>query len=125
MSFYNKGIPNAVATTQATSGVGVAVGNTADNGSETTLSVDTLGMLNKQEQLYETGGSEKLCNDTKSTIKRYLRKVYRQVKFTSHRGKEFEKPDFVPRNVKDGNNEYCESQTVQMCNWILKQLGTL
>ena len=68
-----------------------------------------------QNELYERGESEKRHPDTVRCVKSYLKKVYRQVKFFSDSQENFQQPNFVQKDM--------ETQTVQICNWILKQLG--
>ena len=50
--------------------------------------------------------------DTMQCIQKYLRRIYRQVKFFSNTKQEFKQPYFVSEEGK-------KKQTVVLCNWIL------
>lgn len=80
--------------------------------------VDTITRMTQQDDLYNNGPSERECADTKESIQRYLRRIFRQVKFPTDNGKAFKEPNFVG----DKDNE---SQTIQICNWILKHIGKI
>ena len=79
-------------------------------------SQDTLDQLSKQEDVYESGNKEKLCKDGERTMQRYLRQLFRMVKFLSDSDKEFKQPNFV-------SNRTQKKQTVTICEWLLEKIG--
>ena len=81
---------------------------------------DTLmDRLEQQEKWYKLGMLEDYCGDTEKCIQRYFKTIYRQVKFFSETKEEIKKPNFVIAEHNPRN----ESQTVQICNWILVNIG--
>lgn len=84
--------------------------------------LSTMEELAIQEELYASDEKEPIDIDTWNTMKRYLKRVYRQVKFFSDPKKMFDEPNFVQPMIRDGSGE-TEIQSVSVCNWILKQLG--
>ena len=71
--------------------------------------------LAKQAKFYRSSEEEESCSDTVQCIQRYLRRIYRQVKFFSDTRDNFKEPDFVsPQGRK--------KQTVVLCEWILENL---
>ena len=62
---------------------------------------------------------------TKNTIQRYLKKVYRQIKFLSDNRAMFAEPDFVQMKRRGFDGIMRESQTVQICDWILENIGMI
>ena len=73
--------------------------------------------LTEQEKLYRNGSQEDFCFDTEKCIQRYLKKIFRQVKFFSDLKEDFKCPNFVCDNKEE------EQQTVQICNWLLSHMG--
>ena len=70
----------------------------------------------KQSKLYKNQEiEEEVCADTVQCVQRYLRRIYRQVKFFSDTKEDYKEPCFVS---KDGRKK----QTVVLCEWILENI---
>lgn len=69
----------------------------------------------KQSKLYKNQEIEEVCADTVQCVQRYLRRIYRQVKFFSDTKEDYKEPCFVS---KDGRKK----QTVVLCEWILENI---
>ena len=86
--------------------------------------------LSKKIALMDKMYADKKCimdydDEQARTMKRYLRKVYRQVKFPSDDKLEFDEPNFVQSVEYDNNgNKIFESQTVEIVDYLLSELGT-
>lgn len=88
-----------------------------------TTTSETLDKLWEQEELYNSSEQEEEDEDTKSTLKRYIRKVFRQVKFFSESDAEFKTPDFVVTRKRDSQTgEMVDSQIVQICDYFIKNI---
>ena len=72
--------------------------------------------MNNQEGYYRSHEQESLNKDTLKTIQGYLKIIYRQAKFLSDTGNEYNEPKFVT------SNGY-RSQSVQICEYLWKKLG--
>lgn len=85
---------------------------------------ETFVKLDEQRMYYmDSEGCEPFCRDTLNTMQRYLRTLFRQVKFLSDSKSQFNEPDFVSRgriNSVTGNRE--NQQTVQICTYLLDNL---
>ena len=93
----------------------IAKGGNNDDISVITESA-TVNMLNLQADLFESDEKEELKMDTLKTIQTYMKKIYRQAKFLSDSGINFEKPNFVVQNGP-------KSQSVEICEYLWKSLG--
>ena len=84
--------------------------------SETSES-EILTSLAQQDDYYNCAEKEIHSEDTEKTIQKYLKKIYRNVKFLSESGKEFKEPSFVshPHGKK--------VQAVDICEYLWKCLG--
>ena len=89
------------------------------------LSQGTLEQLTTQRMLYDDDQKEYLSTDIKETIKRYLKTVYRNVKFLSDSPATFHEPDFIRHGKKDGDGEVVNIQSVSICNFLLEQMGKM
>ena len=70
----------------------------------------------KQSRLYKNQEvEEEICADTVQCVQRYLRRIYRQVKFFSDTKEDYKEPCFVS---KEGRKK----QTVVLCEWILENI---
>lgn len=81
-----------------------------------------------EQKLYymDSEGCEPFCKDTLNTMQRYLRTLFRQVKFLSDSKSQFNEPDFVSKgrlNSTTGNRQV--QQTVQICTFLLDNLCKL
>ena len=72
--------------------------------------------MNNQEGYYRSHEQESLNKDTLKTIQGYLKTIFRQAKFLSDTGNEYNEPKFVT------SNGY-RSQSVQICEYLWKKLG--
>ena len=91
--------------------------------SSTLTDTDVVQKLEIQSSTYQYSNPGKMCNDTKTTIARYVRELYTKMKFTSKRGKEFNEPDFVKSKQRGLDGVMHECQTVFICNYLLEKLG--
>ena len=82
------------------------------------LSQGTLEQLTTQRILYDDDQKEYLSTDIKETIKRYLKTVYRNVKFLSDSPATFHEPDFIRHGKEDGDEEVVNIQSVSICNFL-------
>lgn len=87
------------------------------------VSAETLEKEEVQRDLYETLEVEMPNVDTVSTMKRYLKEVYRDVKFFSDTDKDYDEPNFVTPSKTDDNGNEVKSQTVQIVEFLLQKLG--
>ena len=71
--------------------------------------------LARQAKAYRDNKMEEFSKDTMQCIQKYLRRIYRQVKFFSDTKQEFKQPCFVSEEGK-------KKQTVVLCNWILDNI---
>ena len=71
--------------------------------------------LARQAKAYRDNNMEEYQKDTMQCIQKYLRRIYRQVKFFSNTKQEFKQPCFVSEEGK-------KKQTVVLCNWILDNI---
>ena len=76
----------------------------------------TVNLINLQSEYYEGDEKEDLKMDTLKTIQTYLKKIFRQAKFLSDIGNNFNKPNFVTQNGT-------KSQSVEICEYLWKSLG--
>lgn len=76
----------------------------------------TVNLLTLQADYYESHEKEDLKMDTLKTIQTYLKKNFRQAKFLSDTGNNFNKPNFVVHNG-------IQSQSVEIFNYLWKSLG--
>ena len=86
-----------------------------DDSEDLDTSSETVLKLAKQSQLYKHTATEDVCDDTVQCIQRYLRRIYRQVKFFSDSKEEYKEPCFV-------SEEGRKKQTVTLCEWILENI---
>ena len=87
---------------------------------------ETLDKLWEQEEWYNSSEQEEESDDIKATLKRYIRKVFRQVKFFTESDSEFKTPDFVvPRKRDSETGEMVDSQIVQICDYFVKNICKL
>ncbi len=88
---------------------------------------ETMVKLDEQTMYYmDSEGAEPFCKDTLNTMQRYLRRLFRQIKFLSDSKSQFNEPDFVSRgriNSTTGNRDV--QQTVQICTFLLENLCKL
>ena len=75
-----------------------------------------VNMLNLQAEYFDSDEKEELKMDTLKTIQTYMKKIFRQAKFLSDSGINFEKPNFVVQNG-------LKSQSVEICEYLWKSLG--
>ncbi len=87
------------------------------------VSAETLEKEVLQRELYESHEVEAPNADTVSTMKRYLRRVYKDVKFFADTDKDYDEPNFVTPSTTDDNGNEVKSQTVQIVNYLLENLG--
>ena len=85
----------------------------------------TLEDSERQREIYASSVKEETDGETKNTIQRYLKKVYRQIKFLSDNRAMFAEPDFVQMKRRGFDGIMRESQTVQICDWILENIGMI
>ena len=71
--------------------------------------------LARQAKAYRDNKMEEFTKDTMQCIQKYLRRIYRQVKFFSDTKLDFKQPCFVSEEGK-------KKQTVVLCNWILDNI---
>lgn len=76
----------------------------------------TVNLLTQQTEYYESDDKEELKMDTLKTIQTYVKKIFRQAKFLSDTGSNFNKPNFVIQND-------VKSQSVEICEYLWKSLG--
>ena len=76
----------------------------------------TVNLINLQSEYYEGDEKEDLKMDTLKTIQTYLKKIFREAKFLSDIGNNFNKPNFVTQNGT-------KSQSVEICEYLWKSLG--
>ena len=76
----------------------------------------TMNLINLQAEYYESNEQEPLKMDTLKTIQTYLKKIFRQAKFLSDSGNNFNNPNFVPQSG-------IKSQSVEICEYLWKSLG--
>ena len=76
--------------------------------------------LQQQQKLYDIGPMEDYCSDTEKCLQRYFKTIYRQVKFFTDCGEDIKFPNFV---IAENSNEAEIKQTVQICNWLLANVG--
>ena len=101
----------------------------SSEGSQSSISNSVSGipmdLLELQEELYgrEMGEDDELEKDVIDSIKRALKKIFRDVKFPSTSGTSFEKPNFVHPYYTDEDNNRHEIQAVTICEIILKRLS--
>ena len=76
----------------------------------------TVNLLTIQAEYYDSDEKETLKMDTLKTIQTYLKKIFRQAKFLSDTGTNFNKPNFVLQNG-------VKSQSVEICEYLWKSLG--
>ena len=93
--------------------------------SEASRSIKTLEDSERQREIYASSVKEEMDTGTKNTIQRYLKKVYRQIKFLSDNRAAFTEPDFVQMKRRGFDGIMRESQTVQICDWILENIGMI
>ena len=87
------------------------------------VSAETLEKEVLQREMYESLEVEAPNADTVSTMKRYLRTVYKDVKFFADIDKDYDEPNFVTPSKTDENGNEVKSQTVQIVNYLLENLG--
>lgn len=94
--------------------------SSASSGDASTRLMDN---LEYQESLYGKPMNDTPEKDVVESIKRAIKKIFRDVKFPSNSGTSFEKPNFVhPYYIdKDGNQH--DIQAVTICEIILKRLS--
>ena len=97
-------------------GTVVAGGEMNDDNISVITESATVNLLTQQADYYESDEKEELKMDTLKTIQTYLKKIFRQAKFLSDRGSNFNKPNFVIQNGE-------KSQTVEICEYLWKSLG--
>ena len=90
--------------------------NDSDSFSQTT-ETEVLTEFETQKALYDGVEKETYKKDTEKTIQRYMKKVFRQVKFLTDSGKEFKEPNFV------AHVHGIKSQAVQICEYLWSSLG--
>lgn len=78
----------------------------------------TVNLINMQAEYYSNEEKEPLKMDTLKTIQTYLKKIFRQAKFLSDTGDNFNKPNFVTQNG-------IKSQSVEICEYLWKSLGKI
>ena len=94
---------------------------TLDNANDlvsTTTESEAIVTLGNQSDLYSDPHKEKVKPDTVKTLQRYIKKIFRQVKFLTDTGREYNEPDFVNTTVE-------KSQSAEICEYLWKSLGKL
>ena len=77
----------------------------------------TVMKLAKQSNLYKKSSiAEEYNIDTMQCIQRYLKRIYRQVKFFSDTKEDYKEPCFI---TEEGRKK----QTVVLCEWILQNIN--
>ena len=84
--------------------------------SDTTQS-EILSELAEQDTIYVGGDREDKHKETEKSIQRYLKKIYRNLKFFSDTKINYEEPNFVYSSNRQ------KQQSVQICDYLLKNLG--
>lgn len=79
--------------------------------------------LTLQEMLYLIPVTEKPCPMAIDTMKRSVKKIFRDVKFPSETGKAFEKPNFVHPYKRDENGKDQRIQAVDICESLMKKMS--
>ena len=77
-----------------------------------------MSQLESQQDFYSNGAKEQLNKDTEKTLQRYLKKIFRQIKFLSDLGKLYKEPNFV------SHMHGKKSQAAELCEYLWKCLGT-
>ena len=91
--------------------------NTNDVVSTTTESEAIITLAN-QSDLYSNPNKEEVKPDTEKTLQRYIKKIFRQVKFLTDVGRDYNEPNFV-------NSMTEKSQSAEICEYLWKSLGML
>ena len=73
-------------------------------------------LLAIQTKAYKTNHDNTMCRQVQTTIQRYLKKLYSQVKFFSDSKKDYSEPCFVTKKGR-------EKQTVVICEYLLKNMN--
>ena len=89
--------------------------NTNDLVSTTTESEAIISLAN-QSDLYSNPHQEEVKPDTEKTLQRYIKKIFRQVKFLTDVGREYNEPNFVNTMIE-------KSQSAEICEYLWKSLG--
>ena len=74
--------------------------------------------MEEQKQIYKQGEMESISIDNIKNLQRYLRKLFRQFKFTADNSHDFKYPCFTMK-------QHPPQQTVFICEWLLRQLGEI
>ena len=78
----------------------------------------TVNLINLQAEYFESDEREDLKKDTLKTTQTHLKKIFRQAKFLSDTGNNFNKPNFVTQSG-------IKSQSVEICEYLWKSLGKI
>jgi hypothetical protein len=93
-----------------------AIDGNEDVCSDTTHS-EILSELAEQDTIYVGGEREEKHKETEKSIQRYLKKIYRNLKFFSDNKINYDEPNFVYSSSGE------KQQSVQICDYLLKNLG--
>lgn len=96
--------------------------STSSGSSNGSVTAETLDKLERQAQLYENFRAPPVHVDTLTSIKRYLKEVYSDVKFLSDEGSTYNCPDFV---TMDNGGENENTQTYMIAQHLFEKLGEL
>ena len=94
---------------------------TLDNANDmvsTTTESEAIITLANQSDLYSNLHQEEVKPDTEKTLQRYIKKIFRQVKFLTDTGRDYNEPNFVNTMVE-------KSQSAEICEYLWKNLGKL
>ena len=76
---------------------------------------EELKMISLQIIHYKTGDQESECSNVLNNIQRYVRQIFRMVKFFSDDKDDFKEPDFVTETGRD-------RQTPKICKYLFRTL---
>ena len=91
---------------------------TLDNANDmvsTTTESEAIITLANQSDLYSNPHQEEVKPDTEKTLQRYIKKIFRQVKFLTDTGRDYNEPNFVNTMVE-------KSQSAEICEYLWKKL---
>jgi len=100
-------------TTDDDSSIGQLVIPTINENDE--VDSEVLKMISQQIIHYKTGDQERECSNVLNNIQRYVRQIFRMVKFFSDDKDDFKEPDFV---TEKGRNR----QASKICIYLFKSL---